>query len=58
MYAANGSIDNAGAISLSLFIIVMTSVVLGTGLPFLLTKVRGMQSCLFVSVVTSCFCGD
>jgi len=39
VYATNGSVDNAGAISLSLFLIVMTSVVLGTGLPFALTKV-------------------
>jgi len=38
VYATNGSVENAGAISLSLFLIVMTSVVLGTGLPFILTK--------------------
>ncbi|KAF5828919.1 hypothetical protein DUNSADRAFT_16831 [Dunaliella salina] len=38
VYVTNGSVDNAGAISLSLFLIVMTSVVLGSGLPFILTK--------------------
>lgn len=39
VYATNGNLSNAIAISSSLFMIVMTSVVLGTGLPFLLARV-------------------
>jgi len=38
VYMTNGDLVNAAAISLSLFLIVMTSVVLGTGLPFVLAK--------------------
>lgn len=40
VYASGGDLDNAGAISLSLFLIVMVSVELGTALPFALTRVR------------------
>jgi Mg/Co/Ni transporter MgtE len=39
VYATNGSIINASAIALSLWLIVMTSVLLGTALPFALTRV-------------------
>lgn len=39
VFATNGDPLNAAAISLSLFLIVMTSVVLGSGLPFGLTKI-------------------
>ena len=38
VYATHGDATNAFAISLSLFLIVMTSVVLGTGLPFALAR--------------------
>ena len=38
VYATNGDLSNSCAISLSLFLIVQTSVVLGTGLPFALAK--------------------
>jgi len=38
VYATNGDLSNASAISVSLFLIVMTSVVLGSGLPFALAK--------------------
>lgn len=40
VYATNGSTLNAAAIALSLWLIVMTSVLLGTALPFVLTRVR------------------
>jgi hypothetical protein len=40
VYATNGSVVNASAIALSLWLIVMTSVLLGTALPFALTRVR------------------
>ena len=39
VYVTNGDLNNACAISLSLFLIVQTSVVLGTALPFALAKV-------------------
>ncbi|KAG2452799.1 hypothetical protein HYH02_003028 [Chlamydomonas schloesseri] len=38
VYATHGDVTNAVAISISLFLIVMTSVVLGTGLPFALAR--------------------
>ncbi|KAG1677995.1 hypothetical protein FOA52_000790 [Chlamydomonas sp. UWO 241] len=38
VYATNGDTTNAAAISLSLLMIVMSSVVLGTGLPFALAR--------------------
>ncbi|GIL84823.1 hypothetical protein Vretimale_14370 [Volvox reticuliferus] len=38
VYATHGDVANAAAISISLFLIVMTSVVLGTGLPFALAR--------------------
>jgi Mg/Co/Ni transporter MgtE len=38
VYLTNGDLTNATAISLSLLTIVMTSVLLGTGLPFALSK--------------------
>lgn len=38
VYITNGDLTNALAISLSLLSIVMTSVLLGTGLPFLLAR--------------------
>lgn len=38
VYITNGDLTNAFAISLSLLTIVMTSVVLGSGLPFALSK--------------------
>ena len=38
VYLTNGNVANAAAISTSLFLIVMTSVVAGTGLPFALAK--------------------
>ncbi len=38
VYATHGDVANAAAISFSLFLIVMTSVVLGTGLPFALAR--------------------
>ena len=38
VYITNGDLTNAVAISLSLVTIVMTSVVLGSGLPFALSK--------------------
>ena len=38
VYATNGDVVNAAAISLSLFCIVMSSVVLGTALPFALNR--------------------
>jgi len=39
VYLTNGDLTNAAAISISLLSIVMTSVVLGTGLPFCLARV-------------------
>ncbi|GAX82040.1 hypothetical protein CEUSTIGMA_g9468.t1 [Chlamydomonas eustigma] len=38
VYLTNGDLRNSFSISLSLFLIVMTSVILGTGLPFALAK--------------------
>ena len=38
VYITNGSLVNASAISLSLLTIVVTSVLLGTGLPFALVR--------------------
>lgn len=39
VYLVDGNLVNAGAISMSLMAIVMTSVVLGSALPFLLARV-------------------
>ncbi len=38
VYLTNGSLLNSTAISLSLFCIVMTSVLIGSALPFVLAK--------------------
>lgn len=40
VYMTNGDSDNALAISLSLFLIVVTSIILGTALPFALARQR------------------
>ena len=42
VYATNGDSDSALAISLSLFLIVVTSILLGTALPFILAR-RGID---------------
>ena len=38
VYMTNGDLDNASAISISLFLIVVTSIILGTALPFILAR--------------------
>ena len=59
VYISNGDMHNASAISLSLFFIVMTSVVLGSSLPFALAKVgeRGGYSRQVAGMTVGCLAG-
>lgn len=59
MYITDGSFENSCAISLSLFLIVMTSVLTGTLLPFGLAKagVDPANAGTSVQVIASCNAG-